>query len=75
MVKQMIDFSKYNYGSTVNVFICDSCIRKENITPKFPADSGTLSWLCNKCGHNGIGSYTKCKIGHWLILYPMHDFK
>ena len=67
----MVDFSKHKHGDVVAVHCCDSCARKAGVTPKQPADSGVASWLCDVCGHHGIGSLTDCEIGDWLRLRPL----
>ena len=56
---------------TVIVHCCDSCVRREGLTPKAPAESGTMSWLCQMCGHYGIGSKMECEVGEWLQLKPV----
>ena len=67
----MVDFSKHKKCDVVAVHCCDSCARNAGVKPKVPADSGVASWLCDVCGHHGIGSLTDCKIGDWLILWPL----
>ena len=67
----MLNYSKHKYGDVVKVHCCDSCAREAGVTPKCPADSGTASWLCDVCGHYGIGSLTACAIGDWLQLQPL----
>jgi len=67
----MVDFSKYGKGDVVAVHCCDSCAINAGVVPKSPADSGVGSWLCQVCGHYGIGSKTNCKIGDGLILHPL----
>ncbi len=67
----MIDFTEHKNGDVVAVHCCDSCARKFGATPKTPADSGKSSWLCEVCGHYGIGSLTDCEIGDWLHLRPI----
>lgn len=64
----MIDFTKHKTGDIVRVHCCDSCAMQQGATPKQPADSGTASWMCDVCGHYGIGSVTDCMIGDWLTL-------
>lgn len=66
-----VDFSKNKLGDVVAVHCCDSCARNAGVTPKRPADSGAASWLCDVCGHHGIGSRTDCEIGDWLRLRPL----
>lgn len=65
-----IDFSKHKKGDVVRVHCCDSCARAAGVQPKYPPDSGSKSWLCEVCGHYGIGSAADCTIGDWLILQP-----
>lgn len=65
-----IDFSRTKVGDTVQAFCCDGCARNNGLTPKRPADSGVESWLCDLCGHYGIGSTLSCEVGNWLILQP-----
>ena len=67
----MVDFSKHKHGDVVVVHCCDECARKAGVNPKRPADSGKASWLCDVCGHHGIGSLTDCEIGDWLRLRPL----
>ncbi len=67
----MVDFSKHKHGDVVVVHCCDECARKAGVNPKRPADSGKASWLCDVCGHRGIGSLTDCEIGDWLRLRPL----
>ena len=67
----MIDFSRYTIGDVVTVHCCDDCSRAADVVPKTPADSGVASWLCEVCGHFGIGSLTDCKIENWLRLRPL----
>ena len=67
----MVDFSKHKHGDVVVVHCCDECARKAGVKPKRPADSGKASWLCDVCGHHGIGSLTDCEIGDWLRLRPL----
>lgn len=67
----MVDFSKHKHGDVVVVHCCDECARKAGVNPKRPADSGKASWLCDICGHHGIGSLTDCEIGDWLRLRPL----
>lgn len=67
----MIDFSKHKHGDVVVVHCCDECARKAGVNPRRPADSGKASWLCDVCGHHGIGSLTSCEIGDWLRLRPL----
>lgn len=65
-----IDFSKHKKGDVVRVHCCDDCARTSGAQPKFPPDSKGASWMCEVCGHFGIGSATDCKIGDWLSLQP-----
>ena len=67
----MVDFSKHKHGDVVVVHCCDECARKAGVNTKRPADSGKASWLCDVCGHHGIGSLTDCEIGDWLQLQPL----
>jgi hypothetical protein len=67
----MVDFSNHRKGDVVAVHCCDECARKSGVKPKLPADSGKASWLCDVCGHYGIGSLTDCEIGDWLGLRPL----
>jgi hypothetical protein len=68
----MIDFSKNKVGDIMTTtFVCDDCARKRGCKPKSPPDSGTESFLCDVCGHHGIGSTMPCKIDPWLILHPL----
>ena len=67
----MVDFSKHKRGDVVAAHCCDSCAIKTGVKPKRPADSGKASWLCDVCGHHGIGSLTDCEIGDWLRLRPL----
>jgi len=67
----MVDFSKHKHGDVVVVHCCDECARNAGVNPKRPADSGKASWLCDVCGHHGIGSLTDCEIGAWLRLRPL----
>ncbi len=67
----MVDFSKHKHGDVVVVHCCDECARKAGVNPKRPADSGKASWLCDVCGHHGIGSLMDCEIGDWLRLRPL----
>jgi ribosomal protein L37AE/L43A len=60
----MVDFSKHKHGDVVVVHCCDECARKAGVNSKRPADSGKASWLCDVCGHHGIGSLTDCEIGY-----------
>lgn len=69
--EEMVDFYKHKHGDVVSVHCCDSCARKAGVKPKIPADSGNASWLCDVCGHRGIGSLTDCEIGDWLRLRPL----
>ena len=69
----MVDFSKHKKGDVVAVHCCDVCARNSGVMPKVPADSGVSSWLCDVCGHYGIGSLTDCCIGDWLRLRPMQS--
>lgn len=64
----MIDFSQHKKGDVVRVHCCDRCARRQGVTPKVPADSGVRSWPCEVCGHYGIGSTMRCRIGDWLVL-------
>ena len=65
-----VDFSKHTVGDVVRVHCCNDCAYKAGVIPKYPADSGNKSWMCDVCGHFGIGSATDCTIGDWLILKP-----
>ena len=65
-----VEFYKHKKGDTVRVHCCDSCVRNAGVQPKYPPDSGKESWLCEVCGHFGIGSATDCTIGDWLTLKP-----
>lgn len=65
-----VDFHKHKKGDVVRVHCCDNCARIAGIQPRYPPDSGSKSWLCEVCGHYGIGSATDCTIGDWLILKP-----
>jgi len=65
-----VDFSKHTVGDVVRVHCCDNCARKHHMKPKSPADSGIESWLCEICGHFGIGSAVDCTICNWLRLRP-----
>jgi len=67
----MVYFSKHKHGDVVVAHCCDTCARKAGVKPKRPADSGKASWLCDVCGHHGIGSLTDCEIGDWLRLRPL----
>ena len=64
----MIDFIGRKKGDLVIAQCCDSCARQHGAIPKMPADSGDASWLCDVCGHHGIGSAMLCEIGDWLTL-------
>jgi hypothetical protein len=64
----MLDFSKHKRGDVVEVHCCDRCAIQQGVRPKAPADSGVQSWLCEVCGHHGIGSRMECRIGAWLSL-------
>ncbi len=64
------DFHKHKKGDAVRVHCCDSCARAAGVQPKYPPDSGSKSWLCEVCGHHGIGSAIDCTIGDWLRLQP-----
>jgi hypothetical protein len=46
---------------------CDNCCRRQGLDPKYPPDSGVSSWLCDICGHYGIGSAERIEAGDWLI--------
>ena len=65
-----VDFCKHKKGDVVRVHCCDDCARRSGVQPKSPQDSGVESWLCEVCGHFGIGSATDCTIGDWLRLQP-----
>lgn len=65
-----VEFYKYKVGDVVRVHCCDDCAHRAGAQPKVPADSGVNSWLCDVCGHYGIGSATDCTIGRWLKLQP-----
>lgn len=65
-----VDFCKHHKGDVVRVHCCDDCARRSGVQPKSPPDSGVESWLCEVCGHFGIGSATDCTIGDWLRLQP-----
>ena len=67
----MIDFYKFTTGDVVECHLCDRCARKSGLVQKDKADSSVSSWLCNVCGHYGIGSMASCLIGDWLILIPI----
>ena len=67
----MIDFSKYKRGTVVSAYCCNSCSRTASIEPKSPPESGQASWLCDVCGHHGIGSLMDCEIGEWLRMRPL----
>lgn len=54
------------------VHCCNTCAEYNNLKPKVPADSGTKPWLCEVCGHFGVGSLAICTIGKWLRLKPIH---
>jgi len=64
------DFHKHKKGDAVRVYCCDGCARAAGVQPKYPPDSGSKSWLCEVCGHHGIGSAIDCTIGDWLDLTP-----
>jgi hypothetical protein len=63
-----IDFSKHKKGSIVNVHCCNTCVIRQGLTPKFPADSESSSQECQVCGHLNIGSLMDCVIGDRLSL-------
>ena len=65
-----VDFCKHKKGDIVRVHCCDDCARRADVRPKSPPDSGVESWLCEVCGHFGIGSATDCTVGDWLRLQP-----
>lgn len=67
----MLQVWKYGRGDVIEVFCCNSCMYKNNLIPKSPADSGVGSWLCEVCGHCNTGSIEKCVIGEWLKLTPI----
>ena len=67
----MFDVSKHVPGDVVRAQCCDSCCHAYGVRPKFPADSGTASWMCDVCGHYNIGSAMDCTVGHWLTLRPV----
>ena len=58
-------------GDVIGAHCCDACIRSAGMAPKRPADSGGSSWLCEMCGHHGIGSSVLCRVTNWLILRPI----
>lgn len=62
---------KLEVGEKGKFFICDDCAYRAKIQPKYPADSGSSSWLCDKCNHFNIGSYMVCEMGEWLVLQPI----
>lgn len=55
-------------GDEITIFACDMCVQGCGKRSKIPPDSGCKSWMCDKCGHYGIGSYVKAIIGRWGIL-------
>jgi len=67
----MKDFLTCEEGNTIKTFICNDCVSRYGIKPKYPADSGNKSWMCKKCGHFNIGSQMKCKVGDLLELIPL----
>ena len=69
----MIALSKHKYGDTFSGHCCDACSRVAGIKPTYPPDSGSASWLCNVCGHYGIGSEAKLKICDWLVVRPIRN--
>jgi len=73
----MIDLSRHEKGDVVQGYCCDSCSRRFGVRPNSPADSGIKSWLCDVCGHYGIGSRTDLEVGDWLGLRPVisHECK
>ena len=66
-----VDFYKHKKGDIVRAHCCNECARSAGVPPKYPPDSGKESWLCEVCGHHGIGSAIDCVIGDWLILRPI----
>lgn len=57
-------------GGLLKRFICNDCAHSCGHKPKYPADSGVKSWLCDRCKHHNIGSYMVCDMGDWLTLIP-----
>lgn len=48
--------------------ICDDCVRRQGLKPKYPPDSGVQSLLCYKCRHFNIGSNERYIVGDWLSI-------
>lgn len=67
----MVDFSKVQVGNTISVHCCDHCIGIRNMKIKSPADSRGQSWMCELCGHFGIGSQMNCTVETWNRLQPV----
>lgn len=66
-----VDFSKHTEGDIVNIYACDECVSRSGVLPKYPADSGSTSYLCEICGHYGMGSLMDCMITSWLRIKPL----
>jgi len=66
-----IDLIDRVQGELMGAYCCDSCTIHAGYTPKYPADSGVESWLCEVCGQYNIGSMMDYKIGDWLTLLPL----
>ena len=69
----MFEAWKHKCGDIVMVFCCDSRMSRHKQTPKYPADSGVCSWLCDVCNHCNIGSFEYCVVGKRLDLYPVRS--
>ncbi len=65
-----VDFSKHKVGDVVEVQCCDDCMHRAGLAHKIPADGGAESWLCDVCGHFGIGSKINATVCNWLRLKP-----
>lgn len=67
----IFNFRKLKVGEVVTAYCCDHCIGLRNMKMKSLADSGGKSWLCDLCGHYGIGSQMLCKVETWNRLIPL----
>ena len=56
-----------NKVKEIKGFCCQHCADECNLPRKQP-DSGSQSWMCNRCGHYGVGSYVEFRVGDWLVL-------
>lgn len=68
-----MDIWKHKPGDVVQAQCCDDCANRAGLSQRSRAETGVSSWLCDVCGHYGIGAQETCVVRDWLGLTPVRE--